>query len=253
MEIIFLGTGTSTGVPKIGCTCSVCTSTDQRDKRLRCSLLVKTEGKNILIDCGPDFRQQMLTLPFEKLDGVLLTHEHYDHLGGLEDLRSYCRFGDIQVFAEHSVCNSIRTRLPYCFKQNKYLGAPDLALNTITLDDFSIEGVEIKPIRIMHGSLPIVGFRLGGMAYLTDVLTIPESEYVKLKNLNLLIIDALREKPHPSHESTSEALQQIARIAPKEAYLVHMSHSFGLHANMEKNLPPHIHIAYDGMRIELKN
>ncbi|NCA78922.1 MAG: MBL fold metallo-hydrolase [Sphingobacteriia bacterium] len=251
MEIIFLGTGTSTGVPEIGCQCAVCQSNDVRDKRLRCSVLVKMRGKNILLDCSPDFRQQMLLQPFEKLDGVLLTHEHYDHVGGLDDLRPYCRFCDVQVYAESNVCEAIRTRLPYCFRENRYSGTPNLELNPISLEPFIIEGVEILPIRLMHGHLPIVGFRIGNMAYLTDVLTIPETEYEKLHNLDILIIDALRDKPHLSHESTGEALLQIARIAPKKAYLIHMSHGFGLHAAMEHKLPENVHIAYDRLKITI--
>lgn len=251
MNIIFLGTGTSTGVPEIGCQCAVCQSPNPKDKRLRSSILIETEEKQILIDCGPDFRQQMLNKPFCKLDAVLITHEHYDHVGGIDDLRPFSKFGDVQLYAEQNVCNAIQIRLPYCFTAQKYPGVPNLQLNAITLDSFSVEGVDIQPIRITHGKLPILGFRIGNMAYLTDVSSIPENEYAKLANLDVLVIDALRDKPHPSHETVAEALQQIERIQPKQAYLMHMSHHFGLHAQRQNELPTNVHIAYDDLKLTI--
>jgi phosphoribosyl 1,2-cyclic phosphate phosphodiesterase len=181
----------------------------------------------------------------------LITHEHYDHVGGIDDLRPFSKFGDVHLYAEQNVCNAIQIRLPYCFTEHKYPGVPNLQLNAITLDSFSVEGVDIKPIRITHGKLPILGFRIGNMAYLTDVSSIPENEYAKLANLDLLVIDALRDKPHPSHETVAEALQQIERIQPKQAYLIHMSHHFGLHAERQKELPKNVHIAYDDLKLTI--
>jgi phosphoribosyl 1,2-cyclic phosphate phosphodiesterase len=253
MRITFLGTGTSTGNPEIGCRCEVCTSTDKRDERLRASVLVETEGKRILIDCGPDFRMQMLktleTNYFTELDGVLLTHEHYDHVGGLDDLRTFCRNGALEVYAENDVANAIRTRISYVFKEHRYPGIPNLNMNEIRNVPFFISGIKIIPVRLMHGKLPIFGFRIGNFAYLTDLKTIPEEEYAKLENLDILVINALRNQEHISHQTVEDALQQIKKINPQRAYLTHMSHQFGLHSVMEKKMPENIFIAYDGLVI----
>ena len=245
MKVLFLGTGTSTGNPEIGCQCEVCTSSDPRDWRLRASVLVETEGKRLLIDCGPDFRWQMITHKIYHLDAVLVTHEHYDHVGGLDDLRPFGREKDVDIYAEEN-----KTRIPYVFWEHKYPGVPNLLLHTVANEPFRVAGIEVVPIRVMHARLPILGFRVGNMAYITDVKYIPEEEYVKLENLDVLIIDALRADPHPSHESLGEALANIARIRPKESYLIHMSHRIGLHAVVEKELPPHVHYSYDGLVIE---
>lgn len=253
MKLRFLGTGTSTGNPEIGCSCKVCTSTDPRDFRLRTSALIETDGKRLLIDCGPDFRMQMLeamkTNPFDRLDGVLITHEHYDHVGGLDDLRTFCKNGAVQLFAERYVADAIKKRIPYVFQKNKYPGVPNLEMNVIDLQPFFVSGVEIIPIRLLHGKLPILGYRIGDIAYLTDLLTIPEKEYEKLKNLKLLVINALREEPHLSHQSIPEAIRNVEKINPQKAYFVHLSHAFGLHAEMEKQLPLPVSIAYDGLEI----
>jgi len=250
MKIRFLGTGTSTGVPEIGCTCEVCTSSDKRNNRLRTSALVSINDKNILIDCGPDFRQQMLPLQFRKLDAVLITHEHYDHVGGMDDLRPFCRFGDIDVYLEKYVADALRARIPYCFEDFKYPGVPSFNLNKIDDKPFNVEGIDITPVRLMHYKLPITGYRIGNMAYLTDVKSIPEEEYKKLENIDTLIIDALRIEKHISHQNLSEALANIKRIAPKKAYLVHLSHQMGLHEEVQKTLPDNVFIAYDGLEIE---
>lgn len=250
MKITFLGTGTSTGNPEIGCHCEVCTSTDPRDWRLRASVLVETEGKKILIDCGPDFRWQMIRSCTEDLDAVLITHEHYDHVGGLDDLRPFCRIKGVDIYAEDEVATAIETRIPYAFREHKYPGVPNLELHRIGLQPFQAAGIEITPVRLMHGRLPIVGYRIAKMAYLTDVKEIPEEEYAKLHDLDVLIIDALRKKEHPSHESLEQALANIARIRPKEAYLIHMSHKIGLHAVVEKELPPHVHYSYDTLVVD---
>ncbi len=251
MKIRFLGTGTSTGVPEIGCQCAVCTSDNKKDKRLRTSVLVDIDDKRLLLDCGPDFRQQMLPVAFKKIDAVLLSHEHYDHVGGIDDLRPFCQFGDIDIYAEQNVCQTIKQRMPYCFRENKYPGVPNINLNEISLESKMIKGIDIVPIRVFHGKLPIFGYRIGKMAYLTDVLSIPEQEYAKLKNLDVLIINALRMKPHLSHQTLDESLKKIERIQPKHAYLVHMSHHFGLHDNMQRLLPQNVTLAYDNLEINL--
>ncbi|MBR2497530.1 MAG: MBL fold metallo-hydrolase [Parabacteroides sp.] len=249
MKITFLGTGTSTGVPEIGCSCEVCTSPDKRDGRLRTSVLVEVEGKRLLLDCGPDFRWQMIQNKTYRLDAVLISHEHYDHVGGLDDLRPFCREGGISVFAEDYVAEAIQTRIPYVFRQHKYPGVPNLELHKISTEPFVAAGVPVIPIRVMHGKLPILGYRIGNMAYLTDVKYLPEEEYAKLEGLELLILTALRTGSHPTHQSLDEALDMVGRIRPKETYLIHMSHRIGLHAEVEKSLPPHIHLSYDGLTV----
>ena len=256
MKLRFLGTGTSTGSPEIGCRCEVCTSTDSKDQRFRSSALVEIDGKHILIDCGPDFRTQMLETfkksPFEHLDGVLITHEHYDHVGGLDDLRTFCRKGNaVDIYAEKDVVDAIKERMPYAYKENKYPGVPNLEMITITDQPFFIDQIKIVPIRLMHGDLPIYGYRIGSMAYLTDLKTIPEPEYDKLKDLDVLIINALRNEPHISHETIADALENIKKIKPKRAFLIHMNHHFGLHEVMQKQLPSNVFISYDGLEIDV--
>ena len=251
MKIIFLGTGTTTGVPECGFQCKVCTSKDKRDWRLRTSAVIEIEGKRILIDCGPDFRWQVIKNKIYRLDGVLITHEHYDHVGGLDDLRPFCRYGEVNVYAEENVAYAIKTRIPYVFAANKYPGVPNINLHSITLEPFEVAGIQIVPIRLMHGKLPIVGYRIGELAYLTDLKTIPESEFSKLEGVKILVINALRQdSKHPTHAGLDEAIAYINRIQPQESYLIHESHKIGLHAEVEKILPPHVHLAYDNLVIE---
>ena len=251
MKITFLGTGTSTGVPEIGCQCEVCTSKDPRDWRLRTSVLIETGGKRILLDCGPDFRWQMIKNKISGLDAVLISHEHYDHVGGLDDLRPFCMERGLDIYAEGYVAKAIETRMPYAFRVHKYPGVPNLQLHSISNEPFVVGGLPVSPVRIMHARLPIFGYRIGNMAYLTDLKTMPDEEYAKLEGLDVLIIDALRKKTHPSHESLDEALENIRRIRPNVAYLIHMSHRMGLHAETEKELPPGVHLSYDGLSIDI--
>lgn len=252
MRVVFLGTGTSTGVPEIGCTCKVCTSVDERDSRLRSSVMIYTDaGRNILIDCSPDFREQALKIPFRPIDGLLITHEHYDHVGGIDDLRPYSRTGDVDVYAEDYVAKALQQRIPYCFTENKYPGVPAISLNVIDLNPFVIKEEEIIPIRLLHGKLPIFGYRVANFAYLTDMKTISDEECLKLENLDVLVINALRIKEHISHQNLEQALYNISRIKPKRTYLTHISHDLGLHSEVEKNLPPNVCLAYDGLEIIL--
>lgn len=250
MQITFLGTGTSTGIPQIGCTCPVCTSTDPKDNRLRTSVVVSVNGKNILIDCGPDFRQQVLRSGIGRIDAVLITHIHYDHTGGIDDLRPFGGKHTLPIYLEPSVAEGIRTRLPYCFGDHLYPGVPNIRLQEIGIEPFTIENIEVTPIRVMHYKLPILGYRIGGLVYITDALTIPDEEYAKMKQVDVLVINALRKQPHLSHQTLDEALRVIERVQPREAYLVHMSHHMGLTAEVEKELPPHVHFAYDGLVVE---
>lgn len=258
MKITILGSGTSTGVPQVGCMCEVCTSTDVRDKRLRCSGLIEEDGVCILIDCGPDFRQQCLRLNvFQAIHGVLITHEHYDHVGGLDDLRPFCCFGDVPVYAEEYVVERLRARMPYCFTEKLYPGVPRIPLHPVVpgqlfrVEDGGRRHIEVMPIRVLHGKLPILGYRIGKVAWITDMLSMPEESYPLLEGLDCLIINALRIDPHPTHQSLSEALLQVERIAPKETYIIHMSHHLGLHKDVEATLPPHVHLAYDGLEIDV--
>lgn len=254
MKLTFLGTGTSCGVPQVGCTCPVCTSTDPKDKRLRCSAMLDIDGKNILIDCGPDFRQQTMNIPFKPLDGVLITHEHYDHVGGLDDLRPYMVFGEVNVYAEDFCATHLEQRIPYCFtpKENRYPGVP--AINLIRIEphvEFDIKGVRIMPIRVMHAKLPILGFRIGNLAYITDMQTIPESEFEYLDGVETLVVNALRHKEHRSHQTVEDAIMFSKRIGAKQTYLIHMSHDVGIHVEEDAKLPEGFHFAYDGMEIEV--
>lgn len=250
MKIKFLGTGGSVGTPEIGCQCRVCLSKDTKNRRKRASVLVSVNNLKILIDCGPDFKEQILPEPFEKIDAVLLTHEHYDHVSGIDDLRAFGHFGDVNIYTNHKTSEALKTRMPYCFAEVKYPGVPRIQLTELTDDcPFYINNLQITPINVIHYKLPIFGYRIANFAYLTDVLTLPETEYEKLYGLHTLVISALRHEEHLAHQTVERALEVIELIKPQKAYLTHVSHSIGLHSEECAKLPENISIAYDGLEL----
>lgn len=252
MKITILGTGTSCGVPQIGCRCEVCTSNDPRDKRLRCSALFETETTTVLMDCGPDFREQMLRIHMQKpIDACLITHEHYDHVGGIDDLRPFSYIKKLTLYADPYAAKHLRERLPYCLVRNVYPGVPQLELReTRPHDTFTVGDMQITVLNIMHGELPILGYRIGNVGYITDMKTMPEEELVLLEGVDLLIVNGLRFKPHPTHQTIEDAIAMSEKLGFPETYIIHMSHEAGKHAITEAALPNHIHLAYDGLVLE---
>lgn len=254
IEVTVLGSGTSKGVPEVGCLCPVCTSDDPMDKRLRASILIKTQGLRILVDPSPDFRQQALREEIMDIDAVLITHSHYDHVGGIDDLRPFCSQKFIPLYVKEDVEKNLRKHLDYVFRDHRYPGVPALDLKVIDNKPFYIKGVKITPIEVMHGQWPIYGFRIGDFAYVTDAKTISDAELEKLYGLKVLILNALRERPHFAHLSVPEALEIIKEVKPLETYLTHMCHEIGKHADIPflQHLPENVHPAYDGMKIRIK-
>jgi len=287
MKLTFLGTGTSIGVPAIGCTCEVCRSSDPRDKRLRCSALLETDkGLRILIDCGPDFRQQIMNR-FGKLDAVLLTHVHYDHVGGIDDLRPFAWFGDVDIYAQKDVIDTLHVTMPYCFKEHLYPGVPHLKLHEVvagtpitisrpeeitvqfpgsgaTLDGLMHregrkevipavdEKLEVIPVPVMHGELPILGYRFGTFAYITDMKSAPSETEKLLKGVKVLVVNALRfEKEHHSHQLVDDAIKFARAIGAERTYFIHLTHDIGTHDIANMRLPEGFYFAFDGQEIEI--
>jgi len=255
MRITFLGTGTSQGIPVIGSTHPVCLSTDDRDKRLRSSVMIEIEDVILVIDCGPDFRAQMLRANPSYINAILFTHEHSDHTAGLDDIRPFYfkQEGDFQLFGHERVFESLKQRYSYIFEtENKYPGAPSVALNIIENNaPFVINNIQITPINAFHATLQVFGFRVKDFVYLTDVKTISNVEVEKLKNTKILVINALRKEEHHSHFTLEEALSFIALVQPEKAYLTHISHQLGFYEEVQKTLPKNVFLAYDNLKIEL--
>lgn len=256
MKVTLLGTGTSGGVPSLGCTCGVCRSTDPKDKRLRSAALIETESTRLLIDCGPDIRQQLLKVPFVKPDGVLLTHIHYDHVAGIDDLRPFCVFGDINIYADELVAGILPHTMPYCFPANPellYPGAPKLNLHTIKPhEQYQIGDIGFVPVQVMHDKMPILGYRFGKFAYITDMKTMVDEEYQYLEGVKTLVINALRfDKPHHSHQLVDDAIEVSRRIGARHTVFTHVTHQIGFHEEANKRLPENFEFGYDGMVLEI--
>ena len=254
IKITFLGTGTSQGIPVIGSDHPVSFSDDLKDKRLRSSILIEYKDFNFVIDCGPDFRQQMLRTNCRKLDAIIFTHEHADHTTGIDDVRPYFfRQGKIPIYLHERVLNSLHNRFAYIFDpKQKYPGAPDFEVNLITKEnDFQILGLNMTPIEAVHYKLPVLGFRLGKFAYLTDVKTISDKEMLKLNGLDTLVINALRYESHPSHLNIDEALEIIDQVKPKQTFFTHISHNMGFHEEVCRSLPKSVSLAFDGLVLEV--
>lgn len=251
MKITFLGTGTSQGIPVIGSKHPVCLSNNPKDTRLRTSALIQWNNKNIVIDCGPDFRAQMLNSGCDRVDAIFFTHEHNDHVSGLDDIRPfYFRQGNIPIYASKRVIHALNKRFDYIFKNEGNIpGTPNVTTNIID-DNFIFNKQEVVLLNAFHGTLPIHGFRFDNLAYFTDVKTINQDEYFKLKDLDVLIINALRIEEHYSHLNLNDALEIISKIKPKRAYLTHISHKLGFHKDVQLSLPENVFLAYDGLQVE---
>lgn len=235
-------------MPVIGCKCPVCSSEDPKDKRLRCSIMVETRSTRLLVDIGPDFRQQVLPLNFRRIDGILITHSHYDHVGGMDDVRPYCKFGQINVYADAIARQAMLQMLPYCFAENRYPGVPRIELNEIHAGmPFRIGDIDILPIEVMHGKLPILGYRFGSFAYITDMKTMADDQVELLMGVDTLVVNALRfEREHHSHQLVAEAVELARRVGARRTLLTHVCHDVGRHVDANKLLPQGVRLAYDG-------
>lgn len=253
MQITFLGTGTSQGIPIIACQCIVCQSHDSKDKRLRSSILIEEKGKTFVIDTGPDFRQQMLRENVKNLDAVIFTHEHKDHTAGFDDIRAFnfVNKKKMEVYASKNVQEAIRREYAYIFSDFKYPGIPEINLHLLENKLTTIESVDFLPIEVMHYKLPVFGFRIGEFSYITDANYISDLEKEKLKNSKVLVLNALRREPHISHFTLEQAIELVTELKPEKAYFTHISHQLGLHAEVQKELPQNIELAFDGLRISI--
>jgi len=253
IQVTFLGTGTSQGVPVIGVDDPVCHSVDFRDKRLRSSIFIEVEGQHLVVDTGPDFRQQMLREQIKRIDAVLFTHQHKDHTAGLDDIRSFYfrQKQDIPVYAKHDVIEQIKLEFAYMFAAKKYPGVASVLINEIENRPFQIGDTEVTPIEVMHHKLPVFGFRIGDFTYITDANYIAAPEMEKIKGSKVLVLNALQKTPHISHFTLQEALDVIEQVAPERAYLTHISYKLGFHAEVEQELPEHVFLAYDGLKVTI--
>ena len=253
LTITFLGTGTSQGIPMIASNDPVCLSKDPKDVRLRSSILISWDEVSYVIDCGPDFRQQMLREKVQLINGVLFTHEHSDHTAGLDDLRPYCyKIGEMPIYLDKRTLRSLEQRFQYIFsKENRYPGAPSVSSNIVSNSSFFIDELKVIPIEVMHGNLPVTAYRIQDFAYLTDVKSISESEKEKLKNLDVLVVNALRVEEHPTHFNLQEALDFVKEIKPNKTYFTHISHKLGFHKEVSKALPNNVFLAFDGLKISV--
>ncbi len=253
MKITFLGTGTSQGIPVIACDCAVCRSTDPRDKRLRTSVWIQTEGKSFVIDTGPDFRQQMLRADVREIHAVLFTHQHKDHTAGLDDIRAFnhIQLRDMPLYGRESVLNQIRSEFAYAFSEQRYPGVPHFELHPIENEAFEIEGVTILPIEVMHHKLSVYGYRFGDFTYITDTNYISEEEQEKIKGSRVLVLDTLQKQPHLSHFTLAQSLDVIDKLNIPQTYLIHMSHKLGKHEDIEMELPGNVKLAYDGLVLDI--
>lgn len=253
MKVTFLGTGTSQGVPVISCSCHVCRSVDFRDKRLRTSIHLQIDDKSLVIDTGPDFRQQMIREDIKQLDAVLFTHEHKDHTAGLDDIRpfNFRQRRDMPIYGRQQVIDQIKIEFAYAFGEKRYPGVPQILANTITNRPFDIDGIHIEPIEVFHYKLPVFGFRINNFTYITDASYISPEEMEKIKGTDVLVLNALQREDHISHFTLGEALDIIRELKPRKAYLLHISHRLGLHSEITKELPAGVELAYDGLKIEI--
>jgi phosphoribosyl 1,2-cyclic phosphate phosphodiesterase len=253
VKITFLGTGTSQGVPVIACQCRVCLSPNPRDKRLRSAILIENEGTTVVIDSGPDFRYQMLRADVRHIDGLVFTHEHKDHIAGMDDIRAfnYVNKSKVSVYATHRVQQALHREFPYVFDDFKYPGVPEIEMNTITEEVFSIGSIQIQPVEVLHYRLPVNGYRVGDFTYITDANHIPEKAYDQIRGSRILVLNALRREPHVSHFTLSEALEVVEKVNPEKAFFTHISHQLGTNDEVDAELPANVQCAWDGMVIEL--
>jgi phosphoribosyl 1,2-cyclic phosphate phosphodiesterase len=252
--ITFLGTGTSQGIPVVACECDICKSIDSRDKRLRSSVMVETGGKRFIIDCGPDFRQQMLKEDIRSIDAILITHPHKDHIGGMDDVRAFNYFlqRPTDIYASRDAQLAIKNEFSYAFGEDRYPGVPEINLHLIANRKFTVAGIEVLPVKALHFKDHYVfGFRIGDFTYITDAVSIPEKELKKMAGSRVIVINALRKKKHYSHFNMAEAITILEKLKPEQGFLTHISHQMGLYEEVEKELPSFIRQAYDGLRVEI--